>query len=69
MIPSPPIPSHNMEIDNDPAPTFAHGTRNFATWFQALTGATFRSDLVSIEDLRQRGAGRGISKTILEMLS
>ncbi|KAK4139545.1 uncharacterized protein C8A04DRAFT_32992 [Dichotomopilus funicola] len=52
-----------MEIDSDPAPAFANGTHNFATWFQALTGATFRSDLVSIEDLRQRHAGRGIIAT------
>ncbi|AEO62188.1 uncharacterized protein THITE_2106073 [Thermothielavioides terrestris NRRL 8126] len=38
---------------------FAEGTRRFTSWFQALPGATFHPDIV-VEDLRGRGAGRGI---------
>ncbi|KAH6847017.1 hypothetical protein B0I37DRAFT_310128 [Chaetomium sp. MPI-CAGE-AT-0009] len=49
-----------MEVDSDENSRFADGTRNFVTWFQGLPGATFRSDLIEVEDLRGRNAGRGI---------
>ncbi|KAL2148418.1 hypothetical protein VTH82DRAFT_2338 [Thermothelomyces myriococcoides] len=49
-----------MQVDNDGDAKFAAATRNFLTWFQSLPGATFRSDLIAIEDLRSRNAGRGI---------
>ena len=50
-----------MEIDCG----FDDGTRGFVDWFQALTGATFRSDLIALEDLRGRSAGRGISEYLI----
>ncbi|KAL2175873.1 uncharacterized protein P884DRAFT_261822 [Thermothelomyces heterothallicus CBS 202.75] len=49
-----------MQIDNDADARFAATTQSFLTWFQSLPGATFRSDLIAIEDLRSRNAGRGI---------
>ncbi|KAL2159067.1 hypothetical protein VTH06DRAFT_2826 [Thermothelomyces fergusii] len=49
-----------MQIYSDSDSSFAVTTRNFLTWFQSLPGATFRSDLIAIEDLRSRNAGRGI---------
>ncbi|KAK3291811.1 uncharacterized protein B0H64DRAFT_330081 [Chaetomium fimeti] len=49
-----------MEVDSDANSRFADGTRNFVAWFQTLPGATFRSDLIAVEDLRGRNAGRGI---------
>ncbi|EAQ83002.1 hypothetical protein CHGG_10820 [Chaetomium globosum CBS 148.51] len=50
-----------MEVDSDANSRFAEGTRNFVNWFQTLPGATFRSDLIAVEDLRGRNAGRGIT--------
>ncbi|KFA64236.1 hypothetical protein S40285_06765 [Stachybotrys chlorohalonatus IBT 40285] len=38
---------------------FDQRTENFLTWFKSLPGATF-SDSIQIQDLRGRGAGRGI---------
>ncbi|KAH6623874.1 hypothetical protein F5144DRAFT_584602 [Chaetomium tenue] len=49
-----------MEVDSDANSRFAEGTRNFVNWFHTLPGATFRSDLIAVEDLRGRNAGRGI---------
>jgi SET domain-containing protein 6 len=51
-----------MEVDSDADSRFAEGTRNFVDWFQRLPGATFRADLITVEDLRGRNAGRGISE-------
>ncbi|KAK4120998.1 SET domain-containing protein [Parathielavia appendiculata] len=48
-----------MEVDIDGS-RFAERTRSFVEWFQALPGATFRSDLIAVEDLRAQNAGRGI---------
>ncbi|KAL1839093.1 hypothetical protein VTJ49DRAFT_1861 [Mycothermus thermophilus] len=45
-----------MEVDRG----FDDHTRDFLNWFLAQPGAVFRSDLMSIEDLRGRNAGRGI---------
>jgi SET domain-containing protein 6 len=50
-----------MKVDSN-ADRFADDTRNFVTWFQALPGATFRSDLIAVEDLRAQNAGRGIGQ-------
>ncbi|KAK4153667.1 hypothetical protein C8A00DRAFT_15162 [Chaetomidium leptoderma] len=49
-----------MEVDSDAGSRFADVTRNFLNWFQTRHGATFRSDLIAVEDLRGRNAGRGI---------
>ncbi|KAG7288469.1 hypothetical protein NEMBOFW57_004822 [Staphylotrichum longicolle] len=49
-----------MDVDSDADSRFADGTRNFVDWFQGLPGATFRADLIAVEDLRGRNAGRGI---------
>lgn len=51
-----------MDVDSDADSRFADGTRNFVDWFQRLPGATFRADLIAVEDLRGRNAGRGISE-------
>lgn len=40
---------------------FHAATKNFLTWFKSV-GADFRDDLLEIKDLRDRGAGRGISQ-------
>ncbi|KAI0007353.1 SET domain-containing protein [Xylariaceae sp. FL0662B] len=42
--------------------TFNAKSESFLNWFKALPGATFHSD-IKIEDLRERGAGRGIVAT------
>lgn len=39
---------------------FNQASEKFLAWFKALEGATF-SDAIKIVDLRDRGAGRGIS--------
>jgi hypothetical protein len=51
-----------MEVDSTADSRFADGTRNFVNWFQGLPGATFRADLIAVEDLRGRNAGRGIGE-------
>ncbi|KAK4096706.1 SET domain-containing protein [Parathielavia hyrcaniae] len=48
-----------MDIDSQHC-RFAERTRNFVGWFRALPGATFRSDLIAVQDLRAQEAGRGI---------
>jgi hypothetical protein len=50
-----------MEVASN-ADSFSDGTRKFVTWFEALPGATFRSDLIAVEDLRTQNAGRGIGQ-------
>lgn len=40
---------------------FTEQTAQFLAWFKALPGATF-SDAISLVDLRDRQAGRGIGK-------
>jgi SET domain-containing protein 6 len=50
-----------MEVASN-ADSFSDGTRKFVAWFEALAGATFRSDLIAVEDLRTQNAGRGIGQ-------
>ena len=40
---------------------FQAATERFSTWFKSM-GGEFREDLIEIQDLRSKGAGRGISK-------
>ena len=40
-------------------PSFDERTQSFLSWFTQLPGATFHPD-IQIQDLRARGAGRGI---------
>lgn len=40
---------------------FQAATERFLTWFKSM-GGDFRDDLIEIQDLRAKGAGRGISK-------
>lgn len=49
-----------MDIDGGPGVEFTQQTQNFLQWFRALPGATFHEH-IQITDLRQSGAGRGIS--------
>ncbi|KAK4245517.1 hypothetical protein C7999DRAFT_34078 [Corynascus novoguineensis] len=49
-----------MEVDNETDANFADSTHKFLTWFQSLPGASIRTDLIAMEDLRSRNAGRGI---------
>ncbi|KAL2196596.1 hypothetical protein P885DRAFT_37497 [Corynascus similis CBS 632.67] len=49
-----------MEVDNEADTSFAESTHKFLTWFQSLPGAGIRTDLIAMEDLRSRNAGRGI---------
>ncbi len=58
-----------MEVDSDANSRFAEGTRNFVNWFRALPGATFHSDLIAVDDLRGRNAGRGIGERTLKKIS
>ncbi|KAK0716119.1 hypothetical protein B0H67DRAFT_582425 [Lasiosphaeris hirsuta] len=51
-----------MDIDGGAGAEFVESTRNFLQWFQSLPGATFHQN-IRIEDLRERGAGRGIIAT------
>lgn len=53
------VPFSNMELDSGPDPGFIEGSQKFVNWFRALPGATFHKD-ITIEDLRERNAGRGI---------
>ncbi|KAK4160548.1 hypothetical protein QBC43DRAFT_112139 [Cladorrhinum sp. PSN259] len=48
-----------MEVDSDENTRFLEGSQTFLNWFESLAGATFHKD-ISIEDLRQQNAGRGI---------
>lgn len=57
--------SSRMDVEMEMDCSFDDGTRSFVDWFQALTGATFRSDLIALEDLRGRSAGRGISEYLI----
>jgi N-lysine methyltransferase SETD6 len=45
----------------DTVDDFDGGTSNFLSWFKSLPGATFHND-IEIQDLRHRGAGRGIGE-------
>lgn len=48
-------------------PTNFDGTSGrFLNWFKSLENATF-SDAIKIVDLRDRNAGRGISKSLSRM--
>ncbi|KAK3360456.1 hypothetical protein B0T25DRAFT_629544 [Lasiosphaeria hispida] len=51
-----------MDIDGGAGAEFVESTQNFLQWFQSLPGATFQQN-IRIEDLRERGAGRGIIAT------
>ena len=51
-----------MEVDNEADTSFAESTHKFLTWFQSLPGAGIRTDLIAMEDLRSRNAGRGIGE-------
>lgn len=42
---------------------FDKSSEDFGIWFQELQGATFHPSL-RIADLRDRGAGRGIGKSV-----
>jgi hypothetical protein len=57
--------SSRMDVEMEIDCSFDDSTRSFENWFQALTGATFRSDLIALEDLRGRSAGRGISEYLI----
>ncbi|KXX75558.1 Ribosomal lysine N-methyltransferase 4 [Madurella mycetomatis] len=48
-----------MELDSGTDPSFLEGSQKFVNWFRVLPGATFHRD-ITIEDLRERNAGRGI---------
>jgi len=54
-----------MEVDSDADSKFGETTHSFVSWFQTLPGATFRSDLIAVEDLRGQKAGRGIGESPL----
>lgn len=43
------------------ADDFEAATERFLEWFKSI-GGEFRDDLIAIKDLRERNAGRGISK-------
>ena len=55
-----------MEVDGDDD-AFTQTTQTFLDWFSALPGATFHND-IRIQDLRHRGAGRGIGISLLYFL-
>ncbi|KAK0609598.1 hypothetical protein B0T17DRAFT_546640 [Bombardia bombarda] len=51
-----------MDVDGGHDVEFSQGTQRFLDWFCALPGATFHKD-ISIVDLRDGNAGRGIVAT------
>lgn len=57
------LPFHHPSTNTMNPANFDGTSERFLNWFKSLENATF-SDAIKIVDLRDRNAGRGISKSL-----